>query len=1559
MYQKKLNFVFTTATVVFLIFACQKTEIPTIDPELRAVSPKEQSLKIGETPTLQVQYYDQTGKINTQSVIAWVSSNPNVVSVDVQSGKLNPLKPGTVTITASVVANTGVVLRLEFTITVPIEGTLTISGNGDSPILIGAPIPTRLTFELIDQINTKLTPSNVIWSVAAPQDDPILSIDKDGVIKPLKPGITTVQLTVTHQNIEYKSSIKIEVIQEPTIEITNLNSEVKIENQNLEPLTVQYIDEKGQTIGATTGTIKWESNQHDILEIEENTGKLIPKKPGIATVSVTFELEGKQYSKKIEIEVTQEVIVLLPSIDTEIKMDGSEWKLDSIEFTNEKGIKETPDSFCWESSNTEVLKIDCQGNISLIKAGKVFLTLNISDDGKDYIRTSEEITITQDPVIHFEFPGGIPIEVIRTTQDPIRLRYRFIDQNGKSGTPESIEWKSSNSDALKIDSNGNLIALKADEVKISVLAYQNGVLLAQNELVIIVKQPAMVEIVNPPAQVSILQTKPLQLQIKYTDEDGKQTDPTDITWKSDDENILKVDEKGNLTPVAEGDANITVQIGDQGPTVSHTISVRLEVDPELELSQSSQTLLQGKSIPIEFTYRDKTGQPSSPQPKGTWSISNSNVIDFDENTGQITAISPGLTTISVTVEGLTEEITITVEVEPKFSVQFPSAPLQLGRDSHDLNPRFTDHFNVDRTSSQIISYENFEKSIISIDDNGVIRPVSTGQSPVLVKTVFEDQNYQYSTIVEIVSLTIQDVPELKISQPDYTLAVNFTNEEGTVSNPTVQWSSDFFEFAGGKLNLTKAGRNKTINASYSYKGGTYTASTTTSVTTEITFGIDSFDQTLPIPQNGGGSKTLSTTLSDEYGQYVSESNYQTTWASDDETIATIDNNGVLTPLSKGTVRISATATYDGQNYQSDSVSVEVEQPVLTLTSGSTEGIMVGDKVTFRYSFTNGNGGGDLPPSSVKWTEANSKGVFKATDVGVYEVELEVTYGGHTYEDSQELKVREIVITGKPSNNKVVVGGTNPDLDFNFKNEQGTITDVASSSWSLKDPKKSSVLTVDASTGQITVKSKGTATIVLKVTFDNQDYQIEYSITVTPPPSVNIDLESSTYEKSDFVWKGLNHWYLWQDQVSDLDDSKASSDNDYKRFIKQNSSYGSFFRSLLYKRGENKGDLYSYVTTVQDISTIISNAGFDNGLLYQLARVRRNTNNIIGVVLHAFPGTPAGGKVSRGDFFSHINGTRLTSSNYSSLLAANSWNLKMIDLQLTQDLDNPYAEVDLNKTVTISKQSNVSRNPIMTHSIITRGSHKVGYLAYYQFTRDASDLNAVFKTFADESITDLILDLRYNQGGYLSTAVALASMITGESSSSVFIKETYNSKLSSGQRDENFIDYLDTAKTVAVNKLNISDVYVLTSQRTASASEMVISGMSPYMNVTVIGQKTVGKHLATLFLFDHNDSPHNYHKSSGNINRDHNVVLNPVILSVTNSNGDSYGYDGFTPSSGNMILEELVALQPLGDGGDPLVRRALSLITGSTISSRYFYNQRNPLIPITAPEEGWLIKTFDR
>src|SRR5690606_23704609 len=181
------------------------------------------------------------------------------------------------------------------------------------------------------------------------------------------------------------------------------------------------------------------------------------------------------------------------------------------------------------------------------------------------------------------------------------------------------------------------------------------------------------------------------------------------------------------------------------------------------------------------------------------------------------------------------------------------------------------------------------------------------------------------------------------------------------------------------------------------------------------------------------------------------------------------------------------------------------------------------------------------------------------------------------------------------------------------------------------------------------------------------------------------------------------------------------------------------------------------------------------------------------------------------------------------------------------------------------------------------------------------------------------DLRYNPGGSVNSSVLLASMITGQFPGSVFSKEIWNNKYQSYFQANDpegllnrFVDEID--KNIPLNTLNLNKVYILTTEGSASASELVINGLDPYIDVVQIGTTTTGKYTASVTLYD---SP-TYSRTNANPN--HKYAIQPLVLKSANVNGVTDYYNGLIPDhvitystpSGTEIGENLLDMGILGD-----------------------------------------------
>ncbi|MBN09323.1 MAG: peptidase S41 [Flavobacteriaceae bacterium] len=427
----------------------------------------------------------------------------------------------------------------------------------------------------------------------------------------------------------------------------------------------------------------------------------------------------------------------------------------------------------------------------------------------------------------------------------------------------------------------------------------------------------------------------------------------------------------------------------------------------------------------------------------------------------------------------------------------------------------------------------------------------------------------------------------------------------------------------------------------------------------------------------------------------------------------------------------------------------------------------------------------------------------------------------------------------------------------------------------------------------------------------------------------INLEGEL-EISDFVWKGLNYYYYWQKNVPNLSDTMDDDANSYTTFISQNSDPEIFFDELLFSEDRFSWIVDDYIEHANSLSGIVAHNGMEFGLTYQCS----GCTDLVGYVRYIQPNSNASTKeIYRGNFFITVNGFSLNIDNYRELLYSD-------DLTYTLGLANYDQEngiFDLNgQNITLTKQENFQINPIHKTNIYSLGENNIGYLHYSKFLADYTDeLNDVFANFKSSNITDLVLDLRYNSGGSIYASRVLCSLITGQFSNQVLISYQWNDKLMDYWNENNpesltkpFVNKLDDNSSL--NSLNLERIYVLTSSRTASASEMLINGLSPYIDVIQIGDYTVGKNVGSITV-------HDYIDNDGTKNPNHKYAMQPIVIKVANKDGYADFDNGLPPDINQK--ESLSNLGILSSPSEPLFLTAINLITGN---ARNIENVKNPI-----------------
>ena len=458
---------------------------------------------------------------------------------------------------------------------------------------------------------------------------------------------------------------------------------------------------------------------------------------------------------------------------------------------------------------------------------------------------------------------------------------------------------------------------------------------------------------------------------------------------------------------------------------------------------------------------------------------------------------------------------------------------------------------------------------------------------------------------------------------------------------------------------------------------------------------------------------------------------------------------------------------------------------------------------------------------------------------------------------------------------------------------------------------------------------------------NEDELIEETSSLDTDDTA-ISLEGDL-QISDFIWEGLNTYYYWQEEVEALADSKLEDEKAYAEFISQNADPELFFDSLLHPEDRFSWIEEDYVELENSLQGIYASNGVEFGLAYAC----QDCNEIVGYVQYILEDSDASNKnIKRGDYFTGVNGITLTVGNYRNLLFGDelSYTLNMAD-----SIDGNLVLNGIN--VELTKEENFETNPIQISKTIDTNAGKIGYLMYNQFVADKSpQLNEVFGNFKSEGIIDLVVDLRYNGGGSVTNCIELASMITGQFNGEIFAKEKWNSKLTTYFEErygaerliERFVDVLSDGESI--NSLSLNRVFILTTSSSASASELLINSLSAYIDVVHIGEKTVGKNVGSITVYDYIDN-------DGNKNPDHTYAMQPIVLKIANKDDFAEYTDGLEPNT--AIDEEIKNLGILGDPSEPLLATAISILSGTGKVTPYRSSSKNLRIgnPIVLKRQG--------
>jgi len=409
------------------------------------------------------------------------------------------------------------------------------------------------------------------------------------------------------------------------------------------------------------------------------------------------------------------------------------------------------------------------------------------------------------------------------------------------------------------------------------------------------------------------------------------------------------------------------------------------------------------------------------------------------------------------------------------------------------------------------------------------------------------------------------------------------------------------------------------------------------------------------------------------------------------------------------------------------------------------------------------------------------------------------------------------------------------------------------------------------------------------------------------------------EDRQWILDSMQVYYYWADQLPNYPLSNGSSI--------------SFFKSLLHS-----SDRFSYIEDPENLPSTYSSFAY-YGFEYALMESTAFPGRLLGIITLVVPNGPAAKRgLKRGDIFTAVNGVELSNTTIDKINQL----LKLggeITIQ-TFSIENGQL---VSKASYVISYAYFREQPVYLTKLFTNGNKKVGYVFYNGFYEefDRNILDSISK-FKNGGISDLILDLRYNPGGAVSSAAKIAAAIAPVSETQTFIISKANKN--GGQFIETFAQSINKGNTypgnfsqVSAFRINIHTLYVLTSGTTASSAELIINNLRPYLPIVQIGNKTLGKDMSSFEIFDQRKP------------KKVAYILHPLIFKLYNANHQGDYSEGLRP---DYEVDEfsVLPLKAFGDTNDPLLKKALEISLG-TVAVSTLSKTSSALIQTTESMKG--------
>ncbi len=843
-------------------------------------------INIGRSETLKATVLPETA---SEKGVKWTSSAPEIASVSPE-GIVTGLAFGEAVITATTVeggkkATCFVKVNTPVMDIVLAEAQLSI-GDGESAQLEAIIAPEDATNK------------NIIWSTDAPE---VATVDENGVVTGVEPG--TAVITATTVDGGFTATAEITVFR--------IAKKIELNTNEVTVITGQTVSLSATVLpeDAVDKTVTWESSDNEVANVNDE-GFVTTYKAG--TAEITAYAAGGKVKSVCVLNVTEPVTGVTLEESELTLYSGSEKALTAAVLpesaTNKKLI--------WSSNQPEVASVDENGVVSALSKGEAVITVKTDDGGFE-----KSCTVTVLIGVSEIVPDKT--ELFLAVPESVELACSVLPENADDKT---LLWSSSNENVAKVDENGKVTAVSEGSAVITA-ASKDGQ--AKTEITVEVIIPA--ETVSVSAEKDILWVgESVTLSAAVLPENATQRN---VNFVSLNENVAGVSEDGVVTAISAGESEIKVTSGCGRASAVFKITVRQQVEA-ITLSSERITLGEDGTKQLSATVLPKNAFDRSVK----WISENEEVAAVSDS-GLVTAVSKGETTVKA-ISSDEEIFAVCTVVVTRIveNIELSETELSLEKGStFALSAALTPADATDLS----VRWESSDTNVVTVGEGGLLTAVGAGSADITAYSSNEDVTAKCHVTVYVLpeSLTLDSESADLWLDETLTLVPSFLPADTTRKD--VEWSSDSKDVASVDDSgvVTALSKGTAVITAKSKDTG-FEARCTVSVHVRVQ--SVSFDKEEYTVENGE-SVTLAPEVAPENASFK-----KLLWSSQNEEVATVDENGVVTTHSVGTAVIEAKTEKEGVA-ASCKVTV-IQKPIEITLSAEKNAIYEGEQLSISAAF---------------------------------------------------------------------------------------------------------------------------------------------------------------------------------------------------------------------------------------------------------------------------------------------------------------------------------------------------------------------------------------------------------------------------------------------------------------------------------------------------------------------------------------------------------------------------------------------------------------------------------